>query len=399
MQKKLLAVAVAGVLAAPVTAMAQSSVSISGYFKAQIDRYSISDVNPARTPAGANTSENRVSDGASRILFNVTEDIGGGMQGVAQLDVRFNTEQANPGVSTNKIAEGNTWVGLRGASWGTVSLGRFDLHYGKQPDDIAAKAGSLMASSNALMSFAGGGATAIANATRTQNVIRYDTPNWGGFTLTAAYSTNPSTQENDLTSTAKKGYGANLNPQFVSGPFGAGWSTWKSRADAGALTGITAANGFTPPAAPTTQAEQTGNILYGWYTAPFGLKVGLAIDWSKIDTITIATGTSATTSKRTAFSIPVSWTTGPHTVYATYTKAKDDTATTADDGARLIALAYNFDLSKRTSVGVTYVKLNNNPGAAYNMFTNSTAGFGSMGSPLQAGEDATLWAVAMRHNF
>jgi predicted porin len=398
MQKKLLAVAVAGVLAAPAAALAQSSVTISGFFKVTADNLKITDTTAAR--AGLNASENRVSDNSSRILFNVVEDLGSGMQAIAQLDTRFQPDAANVNQTTNVQATGNTFVGLRGASWGTISLGRFDLHYGKQPDDISAKAGALMVSSNAIMSFAGSGATAIALASRTPNVVRYDTPNWGGFTLTAAYSTNPGGVESDLATGAKKGNAWTLNPQFASGGFGLGWSIWRSQNDAGIQTGIVASSGLTPPAAPTTRVEQEGNILYGWYTAPIGLKVGLAIDRSSIDTTTLATGTKVNSSKRMAFNIPLSWTTGRHTLYFSYSKARDDTATVADDAARLIAWAYNYDLSKRTAVAISYARLSNEPGAVYNLYTNATNGaFGSSNSAPNPGEDLILWAIGLKHAF
>src|SRR4030088_3377155 len=70
MQKKLLALAVAGALAAPAVAMAQSAVTISGIFKVGIDNYKIdspSTVAPTggTAHAGTNTSENRVTDNSS----------------------------------------------------------------------------------------------------------------------------------------------------------------------------------------------------------------------------------------------------------------------------------------------------------------------------------------------
>ena len=82
MNKKLLAVAVAGALAAPVAAFAQSSVTISGYLKAGFDNFKISNASAARSAAGLNTSENRVTDHSSRILFNVVEELGGGLQAI-----------------------------------------------------------------------------------------------------------------------------------------------------------------------------------------------------------------------------------------------------------------------------------------------------------------------------
>jgi predicted porin len=100
----------------------------------------------------------------------------------------------------------------------------------------------------------------------------------------------------------------------------------------------------------------------------------------------------------------VSWTSGPHNVYAHYTKAGKDKVgvggLTDGTGAKLYAAAYVYDLSKRTSVGLTYAKIKNDSRAAYNFFTNDTPGaFGSTNSTLTAGESATLLALTVRHAF
>jgi hypothetical protein len=169
MNKKLLAVAVASALAVPVTASAQ--VAISGIFKVGISSISTGGT---ETPNRANSSQLRVDDNSSRILFNVTEDLGGGLAAIGQLDLRFAPDQASAAPTSNPIGSGNTYVGLRSTSWGTISLGRWDLHYGNQPDDLASKAGALMGSSVSLMDFQLNGTgtaqtAAVANATRTAN--------------------------------------------------------------------------------------------------------------------------------------------------------------------------------------------------------------------------------------
>src|SRR4029079_15511596 len=86
MNKKLLAVAVAGALSAPVVAQAQSSVTISGNIKMSLQQYKISNASAAR--AGASTSQSLIHDDSSRIIFNMTEDLGGGLQAIAQIDWR-----------------------------------------------------------------------------------------------------------------------------------------------------------------------------------------------------------------------------------------------------------------------------------------------------------------------
>jgi predicted porin len=384
MQKKLLALAVAGVLAAPAVAMAQSAVTISGIFKVGIDNYKIDTAGPAR--AGLNTSENRITDNSSRIIFGITEDIGGGMAAIAQLDMRFTPDLGA------LAATGNTWVGLRGASWGTVTMGRHDLHYGKQPDDIATKAGALMASAVGIMDTTFNGVK-IAGTTRTNNVLRYDSPNWSGFAFTAAYSTNPTTTESDLSTGLRKGNAYTFNPSYTASNFAVGWSYWNQKADAGgAVVGATGA----AAAVNAGGSDQKSNVFYGYYTVA-GFKVGLAVNSSKTET---ATGVKF--ADRRNWTVPVSWTSGPHNIYAHYTKAGKDKVgvggLTDGTGAKLYAAAYVYDLSKRTSVGLTYAKIKNDARAAYNFFTNDGS-FGSTNSTLTAGESATLLALTMRHAF
>src|SRR4051812_18103030 len=312
MQKKLLALAVAGVLGAPAVAMAQSAVTISGFFKVNLDNYSIGSPNAAR-PAGGNTSETRITDNASRMIFGITEDIGGGMAGIAQVDMRIAPDLGS------LSAAGNTWVGIRSNSLGTVTLGRHDLHYGKQPDDIAAKAGALQASSNSLMDYTFR-STAIAHASRTPNVLRYDSPNWGGFAFTAAYSANPGTSssassgngtvESDLSSGIRKGNAWNFNPTYTASNFGVGWSYWKQKADAGSTS-------------LTLPSDETGNVFYGYYTVA-GFKLGLAFNSSRTDNASPTTGTTTSNADRRVWTVPVSWTSGSHNIYAHYTRAGKD---------------------------------------------------------------------------
>jgi predicted porin len=370
MNKKLLAVAVASVLAAPATALAQ--VTISGIFKVGIDQYKVS--NPAAGSGRTQLSEMRLTDNSSRIIFGVTEDLGGGLAAIGQWDVRAAMDAG--GTMANS---GNTWVGLRSTSFGSITLGRHDLHYGKQPDDIASKAGALMAAAVSLMDYAGGGATAVAVTSRTANVVRWDSTAMGGFNVTAAYSTSVAAQEADLTAGANvKGSAYNLNPYFTASNFQVGGSLWKSKSDG---------------ATSLTVAEQNSTVLYGYYRMA-GWKLGLATNTSKLKT------GGADTSKRSVFTIPVSYTTGAHNFYGHYTKAKDDDIVAGDNGAKMMAFAYVYDLSKRTSVGATYAKLTNNVAARYSFFTNTSGGgLSSANTSLGLGEDGALMAFTVRHAF
>jgi predicted porin len=376
MNKKLLAAAVAGALALPGVALAQSSVTISGFLKASFDNIKYSGVTPGR----ANNSETRVTDNSSRIIFNVVEDLGGGLAAIAQIDWRVTQDAGADAIG------GNNHVGLRSKTWGRVFIGRQDVHYFNRESDLTGK-GDLRADSISLLAYAGGGKVAIANATRVPNIIHYTTPNWGGFTVIAAYSTNPAAQDADIAAAAganRKGRAWHLNPNFAGANWQVGYSYYSGKFDA--------------PGAAIAGADQRGDRLYGSYRWG-GFKIGAAWDKSKLKTAAGATA-GATVSDRTAWSIPLSYTWGAHEIHGHYTKARDDKATAAvQDGAKMWALAYAYNLSKRTSAAVTYAKLNNDTGAAYDLFTNNSGLASAAAGATVAGEDTRLLSFTLRHAF
>ena len=374
MNKKLLAVAVAGALALPGVALAQSSVTISGFLKMGIDNIKLS--NTAKNPS----SETRVQDDSSRIIFNVREDLGGGLAAIAQIDWRV-----TPDLGADAIS-GNNHIGFVSSQWGRVFIGRQDIHYGGRESYLTARAGSLKADSVSLLAFVGGlsanvaanGGTAIAGATRTPNVIHYTTPNWGGFTAIVAYSTSPNPATNveaDIGSNVRKGRAWNFNPNMAGSNYVIGYSYWNSKSD------------------NNTSADQRGDRLYGSYKWG-GFRAGLAWDKSKLKTA----ATGVVTNNRTAWSIPVSYSWGPNEIHAHYTKARDDKGTAAQDGAKMFAVSYQYSLSKRTSAGVTYAKITNDANAAYQLFT-SGGGLGSASAATAAGEDPRVLSMTLMHAF
>jgi predicted porin len=370
MNKRLLAVAVAGAFAAPTAAFAQSSVTISGYIKGGFESFKLGNC------AGAGRcSQTGVTDDSSQIQFNVTESLGGGLDAIAQMNMRFTND-----AGTAITATGNTHVGLRSKSWGRIFVGRQDLHYFNRESDLTVR-GPLRADSVALLAFvspAGGGATqSIAGATRTPNVVHYTTPNWGGFTLIVAYSANAgAAAEADLGTTVRAGRAWNLNPNFAGSNWQIGYSYWTSKPDGG---GATLATG-----------DQRGDRLYGSYRWG-GFKLGLAWDKSRIRAVG-----GGDIARRSAWSIPASYSWGPHSVHAHYTKAGNDKTTAADDAATMFAISYGYDLSKRTSAALTYARINNKAGAAYQLFTSTSLG---IGRATIAGEDPRMWGVTLRHQF
>jgi predicted porin len=427
MNKKLLALAFTGAFAAaPLAAMAQSTVTISGSFKISVENVSLSNYGgslgiPVARPAATTKSEGRLADDSSRIVFNVVENLGGGLRAVAQADMRINV--ANPSSGLPPMS-GNTHVGLRG-SWGQIRAGLQDLHYAGRESYLTDK-GDLRADSISILAFAAGGGTAIANASggtaityisRTPNVVFYDSPElWGGFRGRIAYSFSPADNgvtgttntagrttgaaippatSADIGSSTRRGRAWNLNPNWSAAGFNLGYSYWSSKVDN--------PNGF--PAGATGSMDQRGDRLYGSYLFPMGLRIGLAWDKSKLMGAQTALATNgATLSNRTAWSFPVSYAWGPHEIHVHYDFADNDKAAGngliaagANTKATMFAASYQYNLSKRTSLALTYAQINNGAQATYNLY--SSVSLGSADASPKAGENPRLWSLTMRQAF
>ena len=397
MNKKLIAVAVAGLFAAPTAALAQSSVTISGQIKGGFEGLKLSNGGAARI---GNTSQTGVVDDSSALVFSVREDLGGDLAAVVRLDMRIKPDDGggvnsaagliagayNPG----NVISGNSHIGLQSKQWGRIVIGRQDLHYFNTESNITDK-GSLRASTTSLLSYIGG--TAIAGATRTSNVVHYLSPNWGGFTVIGAYSSNPGAQEADIGTTARKGRAWNFNPNYAAANWQVGYSYWHSKPDAAVSTPAQVGGGSV--IAVAAPVDQRGDRAYGSYVFPFGLKIGAAWDKSRFRS-TVGAGDIA---RRSTWSLPVSYAWGNHTVHLNYTAAGDDKVAAGDQKATMWAAAYSYDLSKRTSVAVTYARINNHSGATYNFFTSTSLGLGGSAGAIQAGEDPRMYGVTMRHAF
>jgi len=374
-RKFCLAGAIAATLAAPGTAPAQSAVTISGLLKGGFESSKLGNFSSLRAPG--HNSQSGVVDDSSRIVFNVTEDLGGGLQAIGQYDFRGSLDVSN------LTGGGNNHVGLRSKTWGRLFVGRQDLHYFNRESELTVR-GALRADSISLLAFAGGGGQGIAVSTasnRMANVVHYTSPSWGGFRVIAAYSSNPFAPDADIGSGIRKGRAWNLNPNFETANWQVGYSNWSAKQDGGI------------PFIPNSLGigDQRGDRLYGSYTRG-GLKIGFAWDKSRIR----AVPTGGDLARRTAWSLPVSYRWGRHSIHAHYDRAGDDKVLPGDEKAQMFAISYAYDLSNRTSAAVTYARIDNAPDASYNFFNGSTLGVSA--APFR-GEDPRLWGITLRHQF
>lgn len=204
MQKKLIALAVAGLMSAPV--MAQSNVQIYGVMDVGVAHWSSSDSGLANR-----TAIDSGNQAPSRIGFQGTEDLGNGLKAFFKIEQGLNADRdATP---TNR----QIYVGLQGG-FGAVRLGR-DFNPARQ----------LI---TGLDPFGAVGVGSVQNVysltTRYDNAIMYKSPNFGGFMLEAAYSNDISGNEinND-----NKDKGWSIVPKYKNGPLsiGAAYERQKDR--------------------------------------------------------------------------------------------------------------------------------------------------------------------------
>jgi predicted porin len=402
MQKKLLAVAVAGALAMPSAALAASSVTITGFFKLS---WAYVKVKPQ---AVGETSQDRVQDESSRIYFRVVEDLGGGLQAVGQIDWRIALDSGADGTS------GANWVGLRSKSWGELTIGRHDLHYVYTEDQSYSRGGSLKMVNTSILAYSGGGGFAVANATRTPNTIRWASPNWNGFTIVGAYSTNPyGAAEAEIGSAAKGGYAWHIAPQYNAKNWGIGYSYYQGIGDGGAFTNT--ALGTVAASVQGTSHRVNGHYQWG------GFRVGVVWDRSEwkdkgTNAILTAAGLGSKFSKRDAWSIPMRYSWGKWNVFGHYSWADKDKGSVFDSGyacnnqvvtgsacstkSKMWAIGGSYEFSKRTKLALSYAKIKNDDDANYNLFT-SAGGLGSAdaATAFVAGQDPSQFAVTVTHSF
>ncbi|MDR1661856.1 MAG: porin [Azoarcus sp.] len=169
MQKKLIALAIAGLASAP--AFAQSNVTIYG----TVDfGYTVQNRNIARGVDARQGVDSGVSK-ANRIGFKVVEDLGNGLKVVGVLENGLAGETTGVGILNGTARQ--SYAALAGG-FGTVAFGR---HY--TPQHLFQQAVDPFATNGV-----GSSANVLVKDQRLSNLAAYISPNWGGFSFITAYT-------------------------------------------------------------------------------------------------------------------------------------------------------------------------------------------------------------------
>ena len=179
MQKKLIALAVAGLVSVP--AFAQSNVTIYGVLDYALNYQRTGNDGDKRYALDADGKWNK---NGSRIGFRGVEDLGNGLKASFVLEGGFEGDTGRS--SQGGRLFGRQAFGALSGNFGTLAFGRQNtpqyVMYQQQLDPFG-------------VGYAGNVAAVYRIDFRLDNTVAYVSPSWSGFNVTAAYSFNADGQE------------------------------------------------------------------------------------------------------------------------------------------------------------------------------------------------------------
>jgi predicted porin len=360
MNKKLIALAVAGACIAP-DAMAQTANPVTLYGRLNANIESVEATGAAPLPR-----RTRVSDEASRFGIKGTEDLGGGLSAFFQLETAFKIDQNDTTFATR-----NSAVGLQGG-WGSLLMGRWDT-----PFKVAANSldpfGDVTWGGQAVALLGSGVAGVSAKFDiRQQNAVQYWTPNWAGFSARLSYGAN----EGRTASLNPRSNGASIG--YSRGPVSVSYAYHELKDDTFGSAAANAGN------------KQALNALLGSFT--FGpVKVGGIYHKIKRSGF----GAVSFTDQK-SWLANVVWTMGSNQLIWQHQNNKDgDRNTLSQPECKADAVAWQYNFSKRTASYIQYARIDNNATGTCNSATYP----GTLPGGAVAGQDIKALSIGMAMNF
>ena len=394
MQKKLLALSVAGALAAPAAALAQ--VEVYGTIHMSVNKMKYGE-SAAGQPS---VSKFDIASHASNVGVRARESLGGGLSAWAQVETNASMERSNNVAHTSNFASRNSAVGMQGnfgnifvgqwttpwadldALWGigtvatygpiTSIIGRRETT-GAAPNPNCANSGSGVATSCDSVEAAGGVGHPFWR--RISNSIHYQSPVFGGAQVKVAYQANQDKATAGATVTA-------ADPSMWSASVT--WSGMGGRARIGVA--VDRHMDFSTVDETDSGWRVTGGYNFGFADVGFAyeqMTYKLGGDWDATQW-----GVQA--------AIPI----GQGAIRAGYSKAdKPDTPLgEIDAGATQYNIGYDYRFSKRTTVGAGYAHIKNEDLASFTWSGLSSAQNGASVTP-PPGSDVSIFFISMIHRF
>lgn len=400
MQKKLIALAVAGLASG--AAVAQSNVTIYGIADAAYV-YSSGDNSPSSTNQHKNQSLSAIQSGGwsgSRLGFKGEEALGNGLKAIFTLEYSLAID-TNNGVgsnagSTNAMSSGQggagsslqsrqTWVGLSGDKWGQATLGRqYSPGYFMLRNDSFA--GATLSPWGRLSNT--NGMTITPNsAARWNNSVAYASPNWSGFQVKTIYGFGENTSTNTLSSGTSDGGAFALGGNYANGPFNVDLLYQQTK------TG------------PSASSFADGKSRNEWYLGGnYDFKIvkiyGSYQQMDRNDAISSTAKKQDSNVWQLGISAPIG---ANGTVMAVYGQSEIDNGIVGnkDSEAKGYGIAYAHKLSKRTTLYTALVGFDNKNSTAFTSSSTADQTAVSSGVGVAGGlnQDNLSFAAGISHSF
>ena len=385
MQKKLIAVAVAGALGAPALALAQAS-TVQVYGKL------ILEYGYANQGTGKPNIDMLQAPAGSSLGFKGEEKLGGGLSAWFQCE-----NSADPrGDSAAGFCTRNSAIGMKGG-FGSVYIGKWDTpmkrvflrgEVGTEDTGLFGVADYLAGGSTGAA--AGGVAGRTLWERRQHDSVNYDTPNFSGFQGHFAYSASNATATTSASTSAKPRIWS-VAALYDNGPLALGLG-YERHNEFGAVGG---------------SQDDHAWVFSGSYTFMGKVKVGGSYNKQDYD---LGAGVSV---DKKAWMLGVDWNiSGPHNLFANYATADDVSGTAGatpglattgvipaagpNTGVKKWGVGYQHKFSKRTDGKLGYVRLDNDSAASYTLGGLVNTGL----TTAQAnGKKQDAWVMYVRHAF
>jgi len=346
MQKKLIALAVAGLVAAP--AFAQSNVTVYGIVDAAVAYGKSGDT----TYTGL---QNAVLSG-NRFGLKGSEDLGNGLSAVFTLEQGFNIGDGSP--NSSKQFHRQSYAGLKGG-FGTVALGRqYAPGYLYTATITNAAGAGAYEPQEILVNDIPGASIHPASDARWDNSISYDTGDMGGLNVRVVYSFQSTMSEVDGGPDATDDDKIGLGVGYKAGPLNVGLVYHKSKGADEDLDEVYLAGAY-----------DLGVVALNASVQQAKRDAGAGV--SEIDAMVYTIGAT----------VPV----GAGTLHAAVGQLSDDV--TDDNDSTSATIGYTQSLSKRTNITVMLNHTTNDDNASRGVLVS------------EAGDGSTSVAAGLRHKF
>lgn len=367
MQKKLIALAIAGLVSAP--AFAQSNVTIYGVADAYMGFGSHGDNDKAAVNSGGLSS--------SRIGFRGTEDLGNGLKAVFTLEQGFDISNGAESDSS-KAFQRQAFVGLSGG-FGTVSLGRqyapgYDFQY-----DVMA---SASIGPQFILSTGAGMTITPNNGARWDNSVAYN-GSFSGLKVRAIYGMGNNEDSYEVPTLA----GTKLMDPSDDDRFGLGVEYANGPLKVGAVYHY-----LTDPAEIAGASDDQQEWLVGG-SYNFGV-LTLAGSYQEVEGLGNLKGVDADL-WQIGVLVPVGAAGNVHLAYGEVDFDINAMGVNESAKAKSYTLAYTHALSKRTTAYAGWNRTDNDNGLDLGLVDYIQPA----GATTYGGDESDLFFVGMRHTF